>query len=261
MPYTLGRPSPGPGPPAFVVKNGSKALARTSGVIPAPVSATDSITSGPAPAPPPPALSAPLPSSESSGPSPLRAWVTLRVSIVIRPPPDIASRALSTRFTIACSSWPGSALTAWSPAPKTTWSWTSSPISRRSMLSTELTRALRSSTLGRLLDLADHRAQVLVGQHVALEEVHPAQDDGEHVVEVVGDAAREPADRLHPLGLAEPALQRAALGHVLGDHLELGGVALGVQDRPAAEVDGDEPAIPPAPAEIGALRHAARLPA
>ena len=44
IPYTVDRPSPVPFPRSFVVKNGSKMRVLTSGVIPEPVSLTDSVT-------------------------------------------------------------------------------------------------------------------------------------------------------------------------------------------------------------------------
>jgi hypothetical protein len=47
-----------------------------------------------------------------------------------------------------------------------------------------------------------------------------ARDDAEQVVEVVGDAARQPSDRLHLLGLTELLLERAQLGHVARDRQE-----------------------------------------
>ena len=45
----------------------------------------------------------------------------------------------------------------------------------------------------------------------------PAEDHGQQVVEVVGDAAGQPADRLHLLGLAQLLLQLQALGDVFLD--------------------------------------------
>ena len=57
-----------------------------------------------------------------------------------------------------------------------------------------------------------------------------AGDGGQRVVEVVRDAAREPADRLHLLRLPELILELAAVGDVLhrADHLR--GPALGVPE-------------------------------
>ena len=55
---------------------------------------------------------------------------------------------------------------------------------------------------------------------VGEEEVGEADDGGEHVVEVVGDAAGELADGLHLLALGELRFERALLGDVDGvdDH-------------------------------------------
>ena len=55
---------------------------------------------------------------------------------------------------------------------------------------------------------------------VGEEQVGEADDRGQHVVEVVGDAAGELADRLHLLALRELLLERALLGDVEGvdDH-------------------------------------------
>ena len=50
----------------------------------------------------------------------------------------------------------------------------------------------------------------LAARQLALQEVKAAHDDGEHVVEVVGDAAGELADRLHLLDLAELLLDLGA---------------------------------------------------
>src|SRR3546814_9799892 len=44
-------------------------------------------------------------------------------------------------------------------------------------------------------------------------DLEPADDDREHIVEVVRDAAGELADRLHLLRLAQPRLGGLALGH------------------------------------------------
>ena len=55
---------------------------------------------------------------------------------------------------------------------------------------------------------------------VGEEEVGEADDRGEQVVEVVGDAAREPADRLELVALRELLLERALVGDLEGvdDH-------------------------------------------
>ena len=89
-PNTWLRPSPVPLPTGLVVKNGSNALAITSGVIPEPVSETASITY------------CPLSISASAA-----CWAsisTLLVSISSRPPSGIASRALTARLRMTFSS-------------------------------------------------------------------------------------------------------------------------------------------------------------
>jgi hypothetical protein len=71
--------------------------------------------------------------------------------------------------------------------------------------------------LGGALDQLDGLAHAIVD--LPQQELAAAQDDREQIVEVVGDAAREAADRLHLLGLAELALEGAVLGDV-GEHAQ-----------------------------------------
>ncbi|MFT3766272.1 MAG: hypothetical protein QM820_12285 [Minicystis sp.] len=63
------------------------------------------------------------------------------------------------------------------------------------------------------LGVAAHRTLLL---HRAEDALAAAVDDGEQVVEVVGDAAGELADDLHLLGLVQVFLEPLALGHVGG---------------------------------------------
>src|SRR5437879_4518637 len=67
-----------------------------------------------------------------------RPWVsaisTSAASMVSLPPVGIASRALTARLTITCSSFPGPALTCPRPGAGTDWSSTPSPTRRRSIL-------------------------------------------------------------------------------------------------------------------------------
>jgi hypothetical protein len=51
----------------------------------------------------------------------------------------------------------------------------------------------------------------MVRPHLHLDQIHVAEHDREHVVEIVGDAAGELADRLHPADLLELTLQLLAL--------------------------------------------------
>src|SRR6266478_5569697 len=64
------------------------------------------------------------------------------------PPSGSASRALTTRFAMTCSIWPGSAFTRPSPEPARKTSSISSPINRWSMVVMPDTTVLRSRTLG-----------------------------------------------------------------------------------------------------------------
>ena len=77
----------------------------------------------------------------------------------------------------------------------------------------ELPRQVRRA-LRRRPDLLDVGAKGLVGLEVAADQLRVAQDDGQQVVEVVRDAAGEPADGLHLLRLAELLLQSLSLGEV-----------------------------------------------
>ena len=112
----------------------------------------------------------------------------------------------------------------------------------------------------------------------AQREVDAADDDREHIVEIVRDAAGQLADRLHLLDLAELRLGRLALGrfglerlvglpqflgalaHRLLEHLGALGLGFGLGarldvlaqrlDRDDAEEDGADPDEDPEPAEI-----------
>src|ERR1051325_11471551 len=80
----------------------------------------------------------------------------------------MASRAFTTRFTIACSSWPGSARTAPSAAAGLVTSSMSSPMSRCNIRSRLPTSAFRSSAL-----VADQRVQI---ERAGLEHLLAAED-------------------------------------------------------------------------------------
>ncbi len=70
------------------------------------------------------------------------------------------------------------------------------------------------------------------------------RDDGEQVVEVVRDAAREPADRLHLLGLAELLLELAPLRDVLEQAERADRGAARVAQHRDRRADLDAPAVP-----------------
>ncbi len=73
--------------------------------------------------------------------------------------------------------------------------------------------------VGVLLDLHDVLERRIGRPVVREQQVGIAEDGGQHVVEVVRDAARELADGLHLLRLGEALLQRALLGGV--EHEEM----------------------------------------
>ena len=58
------------------------------------------------------------------------------------------------------------------------------------------------------------------------QQVRRAQNRGEHVVEIVGDPAREPADGLHFLRLAQLILEREPRRDVARDRLHANGLAV-----------------------------------
>jgi hypothetical protein len=93
--------------------------------------------------------------------------------------------------------------------------------------------------LGGVLDLLDVRvdrrpARVLVGARevadLLADERGVVEDDGEQVVEVVGDAAGELAEALQPLRLVQLALEALALG------LRPQPLALGLRLHPLGDV-------------------------
>ncbi len=129
-----------PRPLPFVVKNGSKMRARVAASMPTPVSVTASITY--------------WPGGTSRGPTPwAEANSTLAVSMVIRPPRGIASRALITRLKTTWSTCGRSAITCWRSEARCVSMATSSPMMRVSIATPASTTSLRSSTCGSTIDL------------------------------------------------------------------------------------------------------------
>ena len=145
----------------------------------------------------------------------------------------MASRALTARLTITCSNCDRSAFTGHRSRPKAVASVTFSPISRRSSMVRSLSVSLRSSTCGRSVCLREKASSWRtsaaprlafclicmmswkrgIGRLVRVEqEIGRHHDGGEHVVEVVRDAAGELADRLHLLLLVDAVLQVALRG-------------------------------------------------
>ena len=136
----------------------------------------------------------------------------------------------------------------------------SSPISRRSIFSVSRTTSFRSSTFGSstvlrlkasnwrvseaarspasLMALTDSRIGSL-GSSVESRMFTVAGNDGQQVVEVVGHAAGQLADRLHLLRLVELRLQRLLLGHVLGQAKKADELAVVVHERRVEPLAGD----------------------
>ena len=128
---------------------------------------------------------------------------------------------------------------------------TSSPIRRRSRLSMSATTALRSSTRGcstcRRLNASSWRVSAAARADAFLissawrrsrassmpldQELAVAEDHGQQVVEVVGDAAGEAADRLHLLRLAELLLELLLARKVAHDRDVTAGADVGGRDE------------------------------
>ena len=148
---------------------------------------------------------------------------------------------------MTCSNWEMSAFTGHRSRSCLTSSLTFSPISRLSMIRRSSSRSPRSSTCGRkvwrrenaeqlpnqargpvgvLLDLHDV-LEGRIGRLVRVEqEVGRHHDGGQHVVEVVRDAAGELADRFHPSALIDLVLQRALAGGL--EHIDDRGLGVAV---------------------------------
>ena len=93
----------------------------------------------------------------------------------------------------------------------------------------------------RLLDLLDLRAHRLALLEVRHEQLAVAEDDGEHVVEIVRHAACEPPHGVHLLRLTELLFQPKALGHVPSHRHSTGAVA--EREGVLGDLDLDEIAV------------------
>ena len=166
------------------------------------------------------------------------------------PPAGIASRALSARFVITCSTWPRSARTRQSgrdgrreldivaQEPREQPLEPGDDVAEIQDLRLEHLMAAegeqlareRSGTIGGAHDLQCVRAPRIVVVEAGDEELAVTADRGQQIVEVVGDAAGEPSNRLELLRMQQLLLQQALIGHV-------------------SVVDDDDPvAVLPAPA-------------
>ena len=212
---------PCPCPSGFVVKKGSKIREIVASSIPVPVSVTRIRTNGPI-------------SNVASGLSTsvcFRFW-TLIVNV---PPFSIASRALTARLTITCSSWTGSTRTQPLPASLLTTRSMSLPSIGWSIGTRSRMTCAGSSTIGsrtwrrvnasslRVIPLARSALRItwsrsarrrVVFRKVGAGELGVAPDRRQEVVEVMRDRPRELADRLEPLGLGSLRVERVLAGDV-----------------------------------------------
>ena len=89
--------------------------------------------------------------------------------------------------------------------------------------------------VGHLLQVLLHHRLILQAQ---AREVGVAEQGGEDVVEIVGNAAGQGTERFHLLGLAELAFERQPLGDVGGDHHHVFHLAVRVDDRVGGQRHG-----------------------
>ncbi len=202
----------------FVVKNGSNARRRVSSSIPTPVSVTRMTTYDPGRA--------------SGSVASCSSIVTFAVVTSSRPPLGIASLALSARLTSACSSWLRSATAHGFDAVGAMSTVIDSEITCSSRPPIDETTSFRLTIAGSRICLRPNASSwrgrsaacsaactirsalsrvELARVRVADEQLGVAADRGQHVVEVVGDTAGEPAERLEPLRVQELVAQPVAL--------------------------------------------------
>ncbi len=206
----------------------------------------------------------------------------LAVSMVMRPPSGMASRALMQRFSSAFSSWPGSISAGHRPAKPTTSSCMAGPIVRRTRSSMSLIRrftftgfgsrvCLRENARRRWVKAAARLAAPCATRHVAVDlgepalrhpRLHQLQRAGyarQQVVEVVRQPAGQLSDGLHLLRLPQSLL---GFRQGLGLPFDLGHVAHGGVDQALARhgVPG-QPDIAAVLVAVAVLEGELRLPA
>ena len=226
VPCTDARPSPVPSPISFVVKNGSKMFSSSSGAMPVPVSATRDARVGS------------LVEMHRLGRDAQRPAVGHRVARVdgevhddllelpavgddghhVRVGADDelqvgAEQPLEHRPHADDGLGDVDGRRRRRPLP-----------GERQELRRQLRRAAR-----RALDLL-HGMDVRLALHLPRQDAGVAGDHRHEVVEVVRDAARETAERLEALGLAELLGQPLGLGHVADDQRGRGELAVVVMD-------------------------------
>ena len=157
--------------------------------------------------------------------------------MVSLPPSGMASRALIAMFRMALSSCCASALTVHKPPAVTVSIWMCSPkveFSKSDMPEIILLASIGCGASGCWRAKASSRCVSNAARSAALaaastkrsmpksplrmrrsDEIVRAHDDAEHIVEIVGDAAGELAERLHFLRLAELVFHLLAPVHLL----------------------------------------------
>ena len=240
-----------PFPIGLVVKNGSKMCATVSASMPTPVSLTASMACCAGTS-----LGVVRRRSRSSS-------STLPVSIVSVPPSGIASRALTARLMSTCSSWSGSASTGSSSGSSDGHELdvlTEQPAEHRRDPVDDLVQAResRGCRTCRRLKASSCRVRTVARSAAAAisfssgsespsaclleQRFGVAADHGEQVVEVVGDAAGQPPDRLQLLRLTQLLLEVPALADVAADRLGADGRAV-LLDQTARHLDLDPPPV------------------
>src|SRR5262249_36206582 len=94
----------------------------------------------------------------------------------------------------------------------------------------------RRRALAGVADLIEIGSAGLVEAVVPGEHVAKAENGGELVVEIVGDAAGEPADRFHLQGLLKLPFRIAALGDIESHADDAIRLTIGVADQPAVSL-------------------------
>ena len=102
-------------------------------------------------------------------------------------------------------------------------------------------RGDRRAARRRVVDQLGDRCKLRLVRQAVLQDLDRAGDDGQHVVEVVGDAAGELADRIHLLRLAQPLLGLVLLGQVGCRAAIAEETAVGGKYRPAVDADAAQP--------------------
>ena len=162
----------------------------------------------------------------------------LRVSSTSLPPSGMASRAFSARLRIAVESWLGSTSAVQASSASSGVIWICSPSVGCSSFAVSSTSALTSisrgcsgclrakasrclvrlrAALGGFVDQLGDRGEFGLVGHGVGEDADRAGDDGQYVVEVVGDAAGQLADGVHFLGLPDLGLRGLLLREIAAD--------------------------------------------